>query len=167
MANDLWWRTRLVERGAVLLARSASDRRATMSGRRAIMSNRSGNTTEPLPMTCATTMNASEWPATCSDLVAILQATKTPSTSPTLESEATLETLLRRLRGRVKAVATPPTHMNPASIGFQSCSCRREASTSLRGRWTKDRRLQLKNLHVDEPIDSPPSFAGNSASGGG
>jgi hypothetical protein len=47
-----------------------------------------------LPMTRTTAADASIGPTTCPDLVAMLEAPKAPSSSPTLEGETTLETFL-------------------------------------------------------------------------
>jgi hypothetical protein len=130
---------RLDARGAALLARAMSDRRASTRGRRASTSSRIASPTEPLTVTRTTAMNASEWPTACSHLVASFKATEASSSSPTLEGKATLKSFLRRLPGSILDGELPPTYMLPALLGI--CRSERRKISSNKSQSSTDRRL--------------------------
>jgi hypothetical protein len=85
-----------------------------MSVQRARTCCRKARTAEMLPMARTTAANASKGPTTCPNLVATLEAPKAPSSSPTLEGEAPLETFLLMQIRWLTAVAAAPTHLHPA-----------------------------------------------------
>jgi hypothetical protein len=65
------------------------------------------------------------------DLVAMVEAPKASSSSPTLESETTLKTVLPMQRRRPTVVAATSTHLNPAFFISWSSSSNKGTITRL------------------------------------
>ena len=86
---------------------------------------------ETLPMTRTVTTDASEWPTTCADLVATLEATKIPPSSPMLEGEATVETFFPKPRERRAARTAVLTQLHPIFLNIERGGSSREATTGL------------------------------------
>jgi hypothetical protein len=83
-------------------------------------------------VTRTTTSDASEGLTTCADLVATLKAPKASPTSPTLESETTLEAFLPRRSRWLAAGATASTHLHPVILVPKSANINRDVAAGLR-----------------------------------
>jgi hypothetical protein len=78
------------------------------------------------------TSDASEGLTTCADLVVTLKAPKASPTSPTLESETTLEAFLPRRSRWLAARETASTHLHPVILVPKSANINRDVAAGLR-----------------------------------